>query len=138
MTPQGGLTTLYSFCAEFNCRDGASPAGGLAQDTNGTLYGSTQLGGNALQGTLFSLSVGLGPLVKALPAAGKVGTGVGILGTDLTGATSVTFNGTPAQFTISSATLILTHVPAGGATGDIKVSLPGGTLSTDVPFFVLP
>ena len=139
LTTQGSLTTLYNFCSTFNCDDGASPAGGIVQDTNGTLYGSTQLGGNSLPGvgTLFSLSVGLGPSVKALPPAGEVGTGVGILGSDLTGATSVTFNGTLAQFKLRSPTLIVTDVPTGASTGQIKVKLQGRTLSSIVPFYVL-
>jgi uncharacterized repeat protein (TIGR03803 family) len=140
LTRQGSLTTLYSFCEAFNCRDGELPAGGLVQDTNGTLYGSTQDGGNALPGvgTIFSLSIGLGPLVKPFPTAGRVGTGVGILGTDLTGATNVTFNAVPAQFKVRSPTLILTQVPAGATTGQIKVTLPGGILRSTMPFFVLP
>ena len=72
-----------------------------------------------------------------LPAAGKVGAEVGILGTSLTGATGVTFNGTTAQFKVASPTLILTHVPTGAKTGKINVTLPGGTLSSNVRFYVL-
>jgi hypothetical protein len=48
-------------------------------------------------------AVGLGPLVKTLPTFGKTEAAVKILGTDLTGATSVTFNGTAATFTVVSA-----------------------------------
>ena len=29
MTPSGGVTTLYSFCAHSNCPDGANPYAGL-------------------------------------------------------------------------------------------------------------
>ena len=43
-------------------------------------------------GTVFSLSVDLGPFVETLPAAGKAGATIKILGSNLTGATSVTFN----------------------------------------------
>jgi hypothetical protein len=92
----------------------------------------------AIFGTIYQLATGLGPFVKFLPAAGKVGAEVGILGTALTGATSVAFNGTPAKFSVSSSTLILAHVPAGAKTGSIEVTLPSGTLSSNVPFNVIP
>jgi uncharacterized repeat protein (TIGR03803 family) len=36
---------LYSFCAAFNCSDGANPSAGLIFDTAGNLYGTTQTGG---------------------------------------------------------------------------------------------
>jgi uncharacterized protein (TIGR03437 family) len=81
--------------------------------------------------------VGLGPFVKTLPAAAKVGAEVGILGNNLTGATSVTFNGVLAQFTVRSPTLIVAHVPTAATTGTVQVTLPGGTLSSNLSFYVL-
>ena len=59
-------------------------------------------------GTLFRLAVGLGPLVETRPTAAKVGAAVIILGTNLTGATGVSFNGTPATFTVLSSSAIMT------------------------------
>jgi uncharacterized repeat protein (TIGR03803 family) len=142
ITPSGVLTTLYSFCSLANCADGKGPYGGLVQATNGDFYGTTYDGGNSICalgcGTVFSLSLGLGPFVESLPAAGKLGSRVKILGTDLTGATSVTFNGTAAVFTVTSPTLIATTVPTGASSGSIQVVTPSGTLSSDVPFRVLP
>src|ERR1022692_2487930 len=99
ITPRGTLTTLYSFCSQSGCTDGAFPEAGLVQDTNGDFYGTTFEGGSNDGGTVFRLSVGLGPFVKIRPPYGKVGAAVKILGTDLTGATSVSFNGTAAVFT---------------------------------------
>src|ERR1035441_9868316 len=92
--PGGALTTLYSFCflTQSGCTDGNEPYTGLVQDTNGDFYGTTG-------DTIFRLSVGLGPFVKGRPVSGEVGTAVEILGTDLNGATSVSFNGTAATFT---------------------------------------
>lgn len=138
ITPGGTLTTLHSF----DTTDGSDPLSGLIQATDGNLYGTTAGGNNTncsagICGTVFSLSVGLGPFVKTLPAAGKVGAEVGILGTDLTGATSVTFNGTAAKFSVRSPSLILTHVPTGATTGTVGVALPSGNLSSNVPFYVL-
>jgi hypothetical protein len=60
--------------------DGELPLGTLVQDTNGNRYG-------------------LGPFVEGRPAFGEVGTAGEILGTDLTRATSVSFNGIAATFT---------------------------------------
>jgi uncharacterized repeat protein (TIGR03803 family) len=49
ITPSGTVTTLYSFCSLSNCVDGAAPAGGLIQTTNGDFYGTTY-GGEQLRG----------------------------------------------------------------------------------------
>jgi hypothetical protein len=81
--------------------------------------------------------VGLGPFVETLPTHGKVGATIEILGTDLTGATGVTFNGTVATFTVnSSGTAISTTVPTGATTGPVQVVTPNRTLSSNMPFRV--
>jgi uncharacterized repeat protein (TIGR03803 family) len=140
MTPSGMLTTLYSFCSQggFACTDGDEPDGGLVQATDGDFYGTTWTGGANGDGVVFSLSVGLGPFVETRPTAGKAGEVVEILGTDLTGATSVSFNGTAAVFKVVSSSEIATVVPAGASSGKVQVVTPNGTLSSNVPFRVLP
>jgi uncharacterized repeat protein (TIGR03803 family) len=45
ITPDGKLTTLYSFCAQPDCTDGDSSTGGLVQATDGNFYGTTTAGG---------------------------------------------------------------------------------------------
>lgn len=83
--------------------------------------------------------IGLGPFVKTLPTADKVGAAVSILGTDLTGATSVSFNGTAAAFTVNPAgTAISTTVPVGATSGEIQVTTPVGTLVSNAGFRVAP
>jgi uncharacterized repeat protein (TIGR03803 family) len=145
----GQRKTLHNFDGNdgFNGTDGSVPLGGnaLVQATNGTFYGTTFSGGpnaeglgNLRDGTLFSLSVGLAPFVKTLPTAGKVGTAVIILGTDLAGATSVTFNGTEAVYTVVSPTEITTTVPTGATSGKVEVVTPSGTLTSNVKFRVAP
>src|ERR1017187_9383834 len=138
ITPGGTLTTLYSFCSQTNCRDGGQPNAGLVQDTNGDLYGTTDYGGGAASGTVFRLSVGLGPFVKPRPPYGKVGAAIKILGTNLTGATSVSFNGTAAVFTVVSGSEITTSVPSGASSGKVQVVTPSGTLSSNASFRVVP
>jgi uncharacterized repeat protein (TIGR03803 family) len=138
ITPSDTLTTLYSFCAQTNCADGSIPQAELVQDTNGKFYGTTPNGGASGNGTAFSLSVGLGPFVVTEPTSGAVGAAVKILGTNLTGSTAVTFNGTAAAFTVKTKSEITTNVPTGATTGRVQVVAPGGTLSSNVPFTVTP
>jgi uncharacterized repeat protein (TIGR03803 family) len=142
ITPQGQLTTLYTFCSQANCADGSGPLAGLLQATNGKFYGTTTYGGTVTCsfsqcGNVFSLSLGLAPFVATVPTAGVVGSTVTILGNKLTGATSVTFNGTPASFTVVSGTEITATVPAGATTGRVKVQVPNGTLKGNTAFRIL-
>jgi uncharacterized repeat protein (TIGR03803 family) len=129
---------LYPFNPANNV-DGYDAEGGLVQATNGVLYGSTWRGGTSGLGTIFSLNVGLPPLVKTVPAIGPAATAVMILGSNLLDAASVTFNGTPAaSFTIVSRWLITTTVPTGATSGFVNVALPSRTLRTATKFVVTP
>ncbi|HSY90322.1 MAG TPA: choice-of-anchor D domain-containing protein [Candidatus Binatus sp.] len=63
LTPNGGLTTLYTFCSPSNvvngnsCGDGSNPEAALIQDGEGNFYGTTTRGGTgAGTGTIFKLS----------------------------------------------------------------------------------
>jgi len=133
--PTGSFTTLYNFCPQAGCADGELPRGVL-QATNGTFYGTTSVGGANNGGTVFSISMGLGPFVKTVPTAGKVGAHVIVLGNGLTGATSVSFNGTAATFTVVSDTEITATVPTGATTGKVVVVTSGGNLKSNVSFRV--
>jgi uncharacterized repeat protein (TIGR03803 family) len=127
----GGFTTEYTFQAT----DGQFP-GQLLQATDGNFYGALQIAGASGAGSVFRLSTGLAPFVKTLQASGRVGASIVILGTDLTGATKVSFNGRTASFTVESATEIVAKVPGGATTGTVQVVTPGGTLSSSTPFSV--
>jgi len=141
------LTVLHSFCSLTGCTDGMSP-GGLVQSTNGILYGITGSGGQTSTncgtitdpgcGTVYSLNMGLGPFVKTNPAMGKVGSVVGILGNNLKGTTSVSFNGTSTTFTVWSGSYIKAAVPVGATSGYVTVTTPNETLTSNVPFHVIP
>lgn len=134
ITPRGRLTSLHSFEGS----DGALVYAGLTQGTNGLFYGTTYFGGKEDDGTVFSLDVGLGPFVTFVVPAAKTGEVFGILGQGFHGTTSVLLNGTAAQFKVVSGTYIEARVPAGAGTGYIKVSTPSGTLTSNIPFHVIP
>jgi len=140
ITPSGAQTTLYSFVIASGGFPFTNP---LVQDTNGTFYGTTDLGGansscNSGEGcgVVFTLSTGLGPFVEPAPQSGAVGSKVRILGSGLKGTTMVTFHGVSAAFTVVSKSEITTTVPAGATNGSVKVITPTGTLSSNVPFRV--
>jgi hypothetical protein len=59
-----------------------------------------------------------------------------ILGNNLSSATSVTFNGTPATFKLVSASALLATVPAGATTGFVSVAKPSGALKSNTKFQV--
>jgi uncharacterized repeat protein (TIGR03803 family) len=141
ITSGGTLTTLYTFCTQggSSCTDGTQPFSGLFQDTDGTFYGTTSIGGAYNDGTVFSLATGLGPFVEPQPTAGKVKAKIFIRGNNLTGASKVTFNGTPAKFKVVSSTEITAAVPSKATTGKLQVTLPGGgTLKSNVVVRVMP
>jgi len=135
VTRAGVLTSLYSFC-DPNC--GGSTPGGLLQATSGTLYGETDEGSGSVYGTLFSLDMGLGPFVAFVRGYDRVGHSVDILGQGFTGTTGVSFNGTTADFTVISDTYLKATVPVGATNGPVTVATPSGTLTSNVPFRVLP
>jgi uncharacterized repeat protein (TIGR03803 family) len=126
------LSTILSF----DSSDGSGPRAGLLQATTGIFYGTTYGGGTSGAGTVYSLSEGLGPFIELLPTSGPVGKTVIILGNKLTGATSVTFNGTKATFKVVSATEITATVPHGATSGKVKVVTPSRTFTSNVSFRV--
>jgi uncharacterized repeat protein (TIGR03803 family) len=132
LSPAGTLTTLHSF------RGGSTGKfpGTLIQVPSGNFYGATFEGGSDGNGTVFALGVGLSPFVETLPISGTVGMPVTILGFQMTGATSVTFNGTPATFQVVSGHTIKTTVPSGATTGPVIVTTPSRTLTSNVNFQV--
>jgi len=136
VTRTGGFALVHTFCSDSPCTEGYYPSP-LMQDTSGVFYGLTQYGGLGY-GAFYSLDKGLKAFIKTNPTFGKVGMTIGILGNNLTDASGVTFNGTPATFTVASDTYISATVPTGATTGTIEVTTPSGTLSSNVPFRVLP
>ena len=102
----------------------------LAQDNWKTRIGSFQLPG-------CTSAPAPAPTISLFtPTIGLVGTSVTITGTAFTGATSVTFNGTSALFTVDSDTQITATVPSGATSGLITVTTSGGTATSGSSFTV--
>lgn len=132
ITPTGVYTVLYSTDVQTQ-----SSVLSVMQSTDGNFYGTNSLGGANNLGTFFKISTGLGPFVKALRPYGHIGQTAYILGTGLTGSSSVTFNGTAATtFSVVSDSEITAVIPTGATTGTLQVVTPGGTLSSVVKFQV--
>ena len=134
ITLQGSLTTLHSFASS----EGQGPWAGVIQATNGSFYGTTANGGANGDGTVFNLSTGLKPFVAFVRVFGTVGDTVQILGQGFKGTTGVCFNGTSASFAVKSNTFLTAVVPAGATSGFVTVTTPTGTLTSNVPFRVVP
>src|SRR5690242_12466009 len=56
ITPDGTLTTLYTFCSQPGCPDGKFPDAGLALGIDGNFYGTTLEGGYPGYGTIFKIT----------------------------------------------------------------------------------
>ena len=78
------------------------------------------------------------------PTTGIAGTTLSLTGTDLTGATAITFSGSSGNvvtsgFTVVSSTSITDIVvPAGAVTGPLRVTTPGGASGASAQTFTVP
>ena len=155
ITPGGTLTTLYSFCSQSSCTDGAGPYAGLVQATNGAFYGTAEFGGASDAcntyvnyppgcGTVFSLSLGLGPSLPAVNVGGVLNSGsytaqgvapgsiVSIFGTNLAASTAVA-SAIPLPTELSDVTSVtLNGIPAG------LYFVSTNQINAQLPFDVLP
>ena len=102
-------------------------------------YGTTEYGGTAGYGTIYSLNMGLAPFVALVNNSGPAGQTVEIIGQGFGGTTSVTFNGVPAtSFTVVAETYLTAVVPAGAGTGPVVVVTPSARLTSNKNYTVLP
>ena len=92
--------------------------------------------GSIAGGWSIEITLGTPTITSFTPTSGPRGTPVAITGTFLSGATSVTFGGASATFTVNSATQITATVPDGGTTGPIIVRTPNGTAVSSSIFAV--
>ena len=128
-----GYSDLYTFTGT------NSLTAPLLQHTNGPFYAPSWEFGSSNFGYLYSVDMGLGQFVTLVRSQGKVGSTAEFLGQGFTGATGVTFNGTAAtSFTVVADTYLRAVVPPGATTGPVVVTTPGGPLTSNKNFRVLP
>jgi hypothetical protein len=99
----------------------------------------TSRSGTGTSTDIFTVTAGPPPptITSFSPQSGPVGTTVTITGSALTGASAVSFNGTPASaYTVDSDTQLSADVPAGASSGPLSVTTPGGSASSTGDFQV--
>ena len=132
----GIYSSLYSFDGFAH---GADPVSDPVQHSNGLIYGMTRVGGSNGMGVLFSVDNSLPKYARLMTFWGSAGGTVQILGTGLTGTTAVDFGtGASTSVNVVSDTYLTAVVPADGVTGTVTVKTPGGTLTGQRPFHVIP
>lgn len=95
---------------------------------------------NSTVGVLLNGNTVAAPALTAIsPASGPVGTSITLTGTNLSGATAVSFNGTLATtFAVVNATTITATVPTGASTGSVTITTSGGISNGLLFSVVLP
>jgi hypothetical protein len=92
---------------------------------------------NSLPFTVTSPSSGSTPTITLFGLTkGPVGAIIKLTGTNFLGATSVTFNGTAAQFTVINATTVTATVPVSATSGPLSLTTPAGTATSADRFTV--
>jgi len=151
-TPSSSVTGLIVTITGTNLTGTSSVKFGGTNATSFTVLSSTQITatvGAGTTGDVFVTTLGgtatksgftyIGPpaILSFTPLATGSGNTVTITGLNLSGATAVSFGGTPAaSFTVISSTII-TAVVGSGTDGNVSVTTPGGT-ATLTGFSLVP
>jgi uncharacterized repeat protein (TIGR03803 family) len=139
ITPAGKEKTLYSFCAQAGCPDGANPAAAPTQASDGKLYGTTENGGvngtcgnNFGCGTVFKITTA-GTLTSLYSFCVQTGCPDGDAAGGLVQATDENFYGTTNSggssddgtvFSITAGGALTTLHSFAGADGSTPYSAP--------------
>ncbi len=95
--------------------------------------------GSATSSTVFTVTSANEPAAPTIsgfsPATGAPGNQVTISGSNLSGVTSVKFNGVEASFSLFAPNIVAT-IPATATTGPISVTSPSGTATSADPFVI--
>ncbi len=134
VTSGGTYNLLFAFDGTHGRLAQATPM----QHTNGKIYGVVEAGGVHEGGVVYSLDNGAPAFVNLVTRQGSAGQTVGILGSGLTGTSSVKFGSGSASFNVVSDSYMTASVPDDGSTGFVTVTTPSGTLTSSRKFFVVP
>jgi Metallo-peptidase family M12B Reprolysin-like/Calx-beta domain len=110
---------------------GASSSARIRVAANGNIFFNISAGF-----TITGSSSTFPTITNFTPASGIPGTMVTITGTNFISPSAVTFNGTPAVFTVNSTTEIVATVPSGATSGFIAVTTPSGQALSPSTFIV--
>ena len=94
--------------------------------------------GTATSAGAFTFSSAAPLISSAAPLSGGTGTTVYIYGFNLSGATGVSFGGTPAQSFLANSDTQIAAVVGNGSTGKITVTTPSGTAISTFNFIFTP
>jgi len=124
---------LYSESCDFGCP--------MLQGSDGKIYGVSTDGGSGGGGVFFSVDAGLPPPQPVIqlfsPMQASAGARVELWGSNLLGATSVTFDGIPCTNVLASTSQsVFVNVPEGATSGPITIATPNGSFTTQESFTV--
>lgn len=144
VTIEGGLFTLATGvrfgtnAAAFTVVSDTQIQAIAPNSTNSAPISITSAKGTGSSAQSFLFVFGAPQISSFTPGAGLAGLEVILEGINFGGANSVTFNGTPAVFTVTAPTQIRTIVPVGATTGPISVTTPGGQARSSAQFVAAP
>jgi uncharacterized repeat protein (TIGR03803 family) len=134
ITPKG----KFSITHKFEGPDGAHPDSALS-NTNGILYGVTEVGGTHNDGVFYDSQVSEAPeFCRPQVILGQENTQTEILGQGFKSSSVVKFGGVTATFVLTGTTFITATVPVGALTGPLTVKTGSTRLTSRQPFYVLP
>ena len=146
LTPTGSYDNVYRTVALTYVINPGASSGATRVVTSGGTYTATATSAGGCSYTSNPVTVRFVPGIGSFAAtSGPAGTTISLTGTDLTGATAITFSGSSGNvvstgFTVASPTSITgIVVPAGAITGPLTVTTANGTsLASSQPFTVVP
>jgi uncharacterized repeat protein (TIGR03803 family) len=138
MSPQGVVSILHSFEDGSVLGDGFLPQNGLIQSSDGTFYGSAELGGNGSgnAGVVFKFTSGLPVFTSAVTANGIVGVPFSYQTTATNMPTNYSAANLPDGLSINPATGLITGTPTTAETNATVITLSNSSGPAAAPLTI--